>query len=601
MVNRHPSKAVRFAWGARILGHLAFLLVGLMSCGGSTPALVPEPSLSQSPQGQHAFRELSDRWHAARPDEYKLLADDFRRYLVRFEAEDQTRLARAYLAWLDVATGNLLEARELVEVTRRGPAGRARDFALVAEAALLNKHGHPHEALKLLRPLQGKLIDTTERYYATQELIQAAVGANLYAEGLSHAVAWILQSKPQQRDSVRRSIRALVTRIPKRYLERALETERPDPARHRDPAALVEQQWLYQVVSEQLAAIAVQEKDATLAKRVLDDGTAVGKSGNRAALVRLASGSGENATLRGRTVGIVLNTASARTRRRSSQTVAGLSLALEALQTDIEPKERVRIIFSDDTIDVSQALSELAAQGASVLMTGFGEEQASQAARHAARVRIPVLLFVAPQIVSNYAFVLGVGDAEQEALAQSSNPNAARVTELECEVAAESPKAVGFPLAKWASEGQTSLYLFGDAACSQRVLTEMRHSAFSPTIWLGLESSHLWPNATPSGSHALTSHHFPLDPAVVPQSAEFAAALGHRPTWFETLGRDAATMLLQVMQKLPRLNTKDENEVSAYHGQIHAELSAFESAMLWTSSSGAFDDEMRLERSLSWQ
>lgn len=602
MVNRHAPARMRFA---RSIG-LACVVVGALgspvACGGSNATGSPVPAVSETVQGQLAFRALSERWHAARPDDAAALSDDFRRYLTEYGAEDQSRLARAYLAWLDVTSDNLLEARELIEVTRRGPPGRARDFALVAEAALLLKHGHAHEALKLLRPLQGKLVDPTERYYATQVLVQSAMGAKLYAEGLSQAVTWIQQAKPQQRESVRQTIRGLVSHIPTRYLERALETQKPDPSRNTNPQNLNEQRWLYQVIGEQLATIAVQQKDATLAKRVLVDSTPVGPSGNRAELLRLASGSGENASVAEHTIGLVLNTANPMVRRRSSQTMTGLSLALEQLQSGIDTSERVRVLFTDDTLDLAQGLAELAASGASVLATGFSEEDATIAARYAARVRIPVLLFVRPRIVSNYAFVLGVGDQEQQDLAGGrKNSHAAIVSELECEVAAESPKATGFPLAKWALEGRTSLYLLGDAACSQRVLAEMRNTEFEPQVWFGLESAHLWPGQANQSFHALTAGHFPLDPTATPEAAEFAQLLGHQPTWFETLGRDAAQLLVQIMRQLPRINTNDDDRVSSFHAQVHAKLLAFESTALWSSPQSAFDENLRLRRSLTWQ
>jgi hypothetical protein len=602
MLNRHPSALMRCARVSRA-GLYGLAVLVALGCGGSNAASNPVPALSDTTTGQQAFRQLSERWHSVRVEDDKSLADDFRGYLKEFRTEDQSRLARAYLAWLDVTAGNLLEARELIEVTRRGPPGRARDFALVAEAALFVKHGHAHNALKLLRPLQGKIVDTTERYYATQQLVQSAMGANLYAEGLSHAVVWIQQAKPQQRDGVRMAIRALMTQIPTRYLEKALESAKPDPARHRAQAELVEQRWLYQVIGEQLATIAVQQKDAQLAKRVLADGTPVGPTGNRAELVRLASGTGENAAITGHTIGVVLNTNSPKARRRSSQAVTGLSIALSTTQAEVTPQDRIKVLFTDDTVDLTQGMSDLAASGASLLATGFDEEEATIAARHAARVRIPVILFVRPRVVTNYAFVIGVGDDEQrQSMNSHATPNAAVVAELECEVAAESPKATGFPIVKWVSERRTSVYLFGDAACTQRVLTEIRNTDFAPEeIWLGLESAHLLTTNPLPHSHALTAGHFPVELAVMPQAAEFAKLLGHPPTWFETLGRDLSVILTQTFDKLPRLNTSGSNEVSAYHAQVHTALSGFQSAGLWTSTESSFDDDMRLERTLTWR
>src|SRR5690606_25216267 len=144
---------------------------------------------------------------------------EFRRFLATYPEDDQVRLARVYLAWLLVNTGDLLEARELIEVTKSGPPGPAADFGQVVEGALLVKHKQPHEALKLLRPLQGKLIEPAEAFYATQQLVRSAMAANLYAEALSHVVDWVLQARLVQRPVVRAEVKAMVARVPRRYLE----------------------------------------------------------------------------------------------------------------------------------------------------------------------------------------------------------------------------------------------------------------------------------------------------------------------------------------------------------------------------------------------
>ena len=46
-----------------------------------------------------------------------------------------------------------------VRRAEKGPAGSARDFATVTEAAILIRMGRPEPALALLGPLQGKIID----------------------------------------------------------------------------------------------------------------------------------------------------------------------------------------------------------------------------------------------------------------------------------------------------------------------------------------------------------------------------------------------------------------------------------------------------------
>lgn len=564
------------------------------------------PALADSGSAQRAFRNLKERWHTSPAEQQAELVGDFQHFLGTYQEDSQTRLARVYLAWLLVQSGDFHEARELVENTRRGPPGAAADFARVVEAALLLRYKQPHEALKLLRPVQGKLIDPLEAFYATSELVRSAMAANLYSEALSHVVEWVVRSPPSRRASVRTEVKALVANVPRRYLERAFETERPTNTAELPVAEAAEKQWFYDVISARLGSIAVSEGDRELARYVLQESPkSESESEEPSELLRLATGVSESAAVVGKTVGLVLNLRTAVGRRRSSQTAAGLTQSLELLapaQGEQNKKKALDLLVTDDARDVDQGLAELAARGASLLLTGTTEEDATTAARFAARERIPVVLFLPPRVTTNYAYVLGVGDMEQLQLAGGgADSRAALVTELECEVAAESTTATGFPMAKWASEGRTSLFLFGDGACSKRVMTELRGSKFTPEIWFGLESAHLWPGESARGLHTLRAGRFPLAAGSLPLVTQLAQRLGHQPTWYETLGHDAAILLKYVFAELPSVQLQDDEAVAAFHARVLERLNEFNSEDLWSSARAAFNDDMRLERSLEWQ
>lgn len=601
--------------GSSFLTHVGLALsVGLaLRCG---PGLAesgppPAPALADSGSAQRAFRTLRERWHAAAPEEQTRLIAEFREFLATYPEDDQVRLARVYLAWLLVNKGALPEARELIEVTRRGPPGAAADFAQVVEAALLTAHKQPHEALKLLRPLQGKVIDPVEAFYATQQLVRSAMAANLYAEALSRVVDWSLQANPTQRAGVRTEAKQMVSHVPRRYLEKALETERPNP-NESSMLRAAEQQWFYDTLTAQLGVIAVAQSDRELARRVLAESPALETDSEEpSTLLRLATGVSESAAVVERTVGFVINARTAVARRRSNQVVASLTQSLELQAAkgghDVAPADKAEhakldVLVTDDAGDLEQGLAELAARGAPLLLTGMTEDDATAAARFAARERIPVVLFLPPRVITNYAFVLGVGDTAQERLAGDGiDPDAALVTELECEVAAESTFATGFPMAKWASEGRKSMYLLGDAACSKRALQQVRSSKFRPDFWFGLESAHLWPGESVAGFHTLKAGYFPFAAGSLAQATALAARLGHQPTWFETLGRDAAVLLEYVFDGLPRVQLQDDDEVASYHARVLQRLRAFESRDLWSSADARFDDNMHLERTLDWQ
>lgn len=573
----------------------------------------PAPALADSGSAQRAFRTLRERWHTAAPEEQTRLVAEFREFLATYPEDDQVRLARVYLAWLLVNTRALPEARELIELTRRGPPGAAADFAQVVEAALLTAHKQPHEALKLLRPLQGKLIDPVEAFYATQQLVRSAMAANLYAEALSHVVDWSLQANPTQRPAVRTEAKQMVSRVPRRYLEKALETERPNP-NESSVLHAAEQQWFYDTLTAQLGVIAVTQSDRELARRVLAESPALETDSEEpSTLLRLATGVSESAAVVERTVGFVINSRTAVGRRRSNQVVASLTQSLELLAAAADARgdatpggkkqpSKLDVVVTDDASELEQGLAELAARGAPLLLTGMTEDDATAAARFAARERIPVVLFSPPRVITNYAFVIGVGDTAQERLAGDGiDPDAALVTELECEVAAESTSATGFPMAKWASEGRKSMYLLGDAACSKRALQQVRTSKFHPDFWFGLESAHLWPGESVAGFHTLKAGYFPFAAGSLAQATALATRLGHQPTWFETLGRDAAVLLEYVFDGLPRVQLQDDDEVASYHARVLQRLRGFDSRDLWSSSRARFDANMHLERTLDWQ
>ena len=123
------------------------------------------------------------RWLAAGPGQERVkLAPDLRAYLHRYPEDERAALVRIYLAWIEIQQGRLAEARALVAPARGGPAGTAQDFAVVTDAAILIRQGKPGQALSLLRPLDGKIIDADQRMIYGEQLVLAAIGAQALAQ-----------------------------------------------------------------------------------------------------------------------------------------------------------------------------------------------------------------------------------------------------------------------------------------------------------------------------------------------------------------------------------------------------------------------------------
>src|SRR5690606_18149750 len=183
-------------------GAVLLLAGGVATCSAQNGVVRagPRSPLAQSTTAQASFRELSQAWHNSTPEERANLEQGFRRFLAEHGQDDSARMARVYLAWILTKKGQLVEAKRLVEQTRRGPEGTANDFGIVVEAALLIEHDRPQEALKSLRQLQGKIIDPMERFLATGQLVTATVAARLYAESLFYMLDWISQAPPDQEE-----------------------------------------------------------------------------------------------------------------------------------------------------------------------------------------------------------------------------------------------------------------------------------------------------------------------------------------------------------------------------------------------------------------
>ena len=538
----------------------------------------------------------------ATPEQRVALQHSLQEFLELHPKDDQARLARAYLAWIYVQTGALYEARQLVEATKRGPGGAASDFAVVAEAALLVEHNRPQEAITALRPLQGKIVDPTERFLATETLVRAALAADLFSEALLHMIDWLAQADAAMRPAVRESIQSHLRHIPRRYLERALETMEPNPNEigETERGRLAQHQWLYDALSARLAVVALTQNDARLAQRVIDHNPAVLALNEQSAqLVRLASGGQTPAHVSGRTVGLLLNLTDSQARRRSSELAAGLLLGLSALQGFDEQDYRLVLAENDGTAE--NGLSELAAQGAALIVGGVTPAEALDVARYAHRAQLPVLLLEPSDWSTPFAFNVGLSDHQQllamnRGLDETWLPS--RVfTERDCAPRAASDNP--FPLERWGASGVRSLLIFSGEVCTRDLLAVLRPSKHSKWRYvLGLEAAHLWHELPVGGAKLLRAGRFPLDPNPGSEAAQWASQLGHAPTWYEALGRDVAQIARSVLDPLPALQSDERSAVQAHHRAIREALSHFQSDQLWSSTEARFDKQT-LTRTLS--
>jgi hypothetical protein len=558
-------------------------------------------ALAENTSAQQEFRALSSAWHSQGSRERAALELQLRTFVERYPDQDPTRLAKAYLAWVLYQKGELVVAERWIEPNLRGPEGRAKDFSQVVEAALMTEHGRPFDALKQLRPLQGKIIDPVERFLATEQLVKSALAANLYAEALGYMVDWIDQAPERDRTAILQTIESHIGRIPENYLERSLdelEAEQDESNTATSSGRVSHRHWLFQTLTRHLAAVALRTKDVDLAARIIERNPALALDPNSGPLVQLATGGEPPATIAGHTIGLLIETEAPLARRRAASVAAGIAFALAQ---PAGKQAGVRLVFEQATGDTGLALSKLSAEGAALIVAGVDAPSSDGAARYAQVTHAPVLLLSAAETHSPFAFTLGVEAAEQEKLLSSFlvNQGARTLTfgplAQTCRHADTPP-----PVQEWQTQQVSGVVILTDETCASEVLRTARSLHFAPRVAFGLEAARTQFERTTSDTLLwLTAGHFPSSDNEPESLVAFRQRAGRDPNWYEVLGRDAAQIAIEVLSALPELMSTEPSAVADYHSQVRERVQKFRSKELWSAFDARFDVAGQLTRELS--
>jgi hypothetical protein len=555
------------------------------------------------------FRELSEKWHAASAEQRLQLDAPLRQYLEEFPFDAPRRRVWVYLAWILVHKGALLEAREWIDRAKSGSPGSVSDFAAVTEAALLLELNQPHEALRQLRPIRGKLIDPVERFLSTEQLVLAAMGAELYGEALIYMVDWAAGAPVTERAQVQESIASHLHRIPRRHLERALEgeSESATPSAVMDPIRRDQQGWMRTAMARRLTAIAVEERDPELARFVLEQGSDLGSERHVAQdLMDLATSTESERHVRGRTIGLVLQTESEEQRLRSSAVAAAVAVAL-GLPRAGRDRDAVRVVFAQDAggpSGATTAFQNLGTQGAAIVIGGFDAGTAEQHSWQAERVGIPTLLLHPHQLATpRWSYTLGVSRASERALLEAEmiarGLFASRLVENDddaCEP--DTGRAVQAKVRSWSEGGSDSVLFLGSRACAELVLQVNTRAKRPLPIALGLSASAAATRADPHAV-ALAPGGYPFDPADT-KLAAWLERNSNTPSWYEALGHDAAVLASAALSQLAAGEHSGASDVGAHHDAVRATLLRLDGTRLWTSDSSGFDAALAIVRRIDF-
>ncbi|MEO6599237.1 MAG: hypothetical protein ABIQ16_05145, partial [Polyangiaceae bacterium] len=580
--------------GATVFGSGALLAlsVGCRSSRGGADR--PEATLAASAEAQRSFRALRAAWFAGSGVERRQLEPELRTFLARFPSDEQSDMVRVLIAFDCASRGALPEARVLLARVREH-VGSVTDFARVAEAFALLRDGKPDAAWSVLEPLADKIVDPDERLVYSEIRLRAATAAHRYAHALTAAEELLAEAPLEAQSSVQEVVRKQFQAASKAGLVEVLSSL--DRVEADEGAISQARSWLRKMLRERLVSIAVREKDASLARDLLDTAPAqLRTSASGSALVDIAGGGQSVPLISGRSVGVALSLGSSDTRRRSSSLAAGLARGLGSPSTMNAPGA-VHLISQDDGgtgVGTSEALRELAAEGAAILVAGVDGSSADAAARFAEENAIALILVQPPETLAGpfqHVFVLGESSADEQAaidaeLSRRGLLRIARVGRLgePCAVPTLNAGGPRFSVKQWRQDRISALLVLGPAACASDVVRELRAAAFVPELALGLEAADfMYASDAPPGRFSLGAGSFP---------AAARLDVGDNPAlpamdWYEALGHDAAQLAKEALAGFPDGRVDDGKVVSELHARAERALRSAR-ATLWTSDERGF-------------
>ncbi|MCW5836923.1 MAG: hypothetical protein KIS78_31305 [Labilithrix sp.] len=604
------------------------------ACSRSAKRAAPVASLSTTPRAAAAFASLREAWDARKVE--RGAAEDF---IARYPDDGAVPLAKLYLAFAMMESGQLAAADGVLASLGEMPPGTTRDLATVARARSLRLHGAPQSALDSLRPLVGKVVDEADREVFLEELALSAIAAHTDYEALAYLDAWLRGVGEDDKERVRGKIGQILETLPRAVLEQTYQSMR---ARGAASGYGADTQKL---VAERLARIAVETNDAALARWLVEQsGVSAAQTGGDAGLElgELAASRRGLATVAGRTVGLLLPTRDRDLRDEAADVVRGLSWALGLPRTAAR-EEGARLVTRDDGVDAAgtrAAMEELAGEGAAVIVAGFDRASADRAVTWSEEGGVAVILLAAPspsKMPRKAAVVLGertereiamladalvrhgvktaalVADASDDEVAAGSLEGRGQgltlLPPVRCDVPLAQAGKTRFPIDAWWKGGARGWLVSGPSSCARDLLRDLGASlgpprASTPTaVALTLESG-IPHGEAPRGLTVLSAS-AGIVPVLAATPAEardedvrgFMDRFGVRPSYWTAIGHDAGALSRAALAPLPTDTTTDAKAVVQRRAIVQAGLLATR-VRLWTSDDRGVDEGRVLPRSL---
>jgi hypothetical protein len=601
-------QAERCEMRSKLEGLHAALALVLAAAGGACRShkaeLAPQAALAGSRSAQEIFRPIKQRFTTSNVVERARLEPNLTWFVQAFPGDGSTPLARIYLAFIAIDQGDAARARQLIDAAAPGPAGTMRDLAELVEGRVLLAQKDPEQAYERLLPMVGKLIDPYARLLLDESIVEAAIGAHRWYEAVAYMDLWLRDGQEDESEAVRQAVRMRLEAIPGNALETMLQAMQGQNGRAGYGTEI------RKAVVARVATVALADQNTELARRLVEstDDQALGDAAE--GLEELAS-SGGAPTIDGRTIGLLVSTGKSLLGVRAAQVLTGV---VDALRSGGGAPDHVRLATRDEreTKRTDLGLLSLANHGASVLIAGFDPPQADVAARFAARTKIPVILLSPTsdgKTPAPPAFVLGASrEASVRALADYLKKSGTRVaapvgapaadgdveglTLLEggaCDAPAAQAGTSRFPLDAWRKGRLEALLLLGDSSCANEVIFDVAEARLGKVrAAVGLEGAELAAESNPLPTVFATAGRFPLMPGGSSSPLfGFKERHGQAPSWFATLGHDAALLARMALHAVPAQPSEEPQEVARRHERVAKELGKVE-VELWSTSARGF-------------
>ena len=577
---------------------LAFLITLLipLSCGArANSSRAPDATLARSLGAQTEFDSLAQRWRHSSDIGRLRLDPDLLAFLRRFESDPISRRVRIYLAWNALARGEPSRAERFIVSVSAGPPGADRDLAQIVAAAVALQRGQPSQAMSLLAPLEGKIIDAGEQALYNEQRALAALAAQQWDEAVSALERWLKSAPMHQTAATEKRVGELLGSLPVAEQSRQLDAMNQRLAElEADSPSTQHVRWLRDSLEQRLVVSALQRRDAALAQRLVEGQRRWNSSPERAAMLELAGEASVDARISGRTIGLAINVDDPLRQQISAAIVEGLMLALGLPAANASADAPVLLVREvEQGSRMVRTLNALAGDGAAVLIAGVDQESADFAAKYVETDTAPLLLLATPtQPLAKGLPIFSLGlpketevRAANEALVSLGVEQAVFVgVDGRCEPE-EGAGRGQFPTQEWEKERIDGFALLGGPECTRRLVRALQTTRLRPAIVFGLQSGSSYGRSSWRGPKRwLQVGDFPG----VTEASESEAPPKKPPIrgWYQSLGHDAGTLALAALTSLPDAPDQSRASITRLHREVTQALRHADVSLLTTDAHG---------------